>query len=124
MFRMVRSETIYALSDLYQRSDLVTYPSDYEGFGTGFLEAIYFSKPIVVNTYSIYSIDIKPKGFKTIELRGYVTDKAVRQTRQIMENPDLREEIVDHNYELAKKYYSYSMLEQKLKNLIADSFGG
>ena len=33
----------------------------------------YFRKPVVVNTYSIYTKDIKPKGFDVIELEGYVT---------------------------------------------------
>lgn len=115
---------IYALSDIYPHANLVTYPSDFEGFGNAFLEAIYFRKPTVVNTYSIYTIDMKPKGFKVIELKGYVTEEAIRQVKEVVRNPDLCEEMVDYNYELAKRYYSYSVLQQKLKNLILDCFGG
>ena len=37
-------------------ADLVTYPSTFEGFGNAFLEAIYYCRPIVVNTYSIYAM--------------------------------------------------------------------
>ncbi len=111
---------IYTLYDIYPFADLVTYPSNIEGFGNAFLEAIYFKKPILVNTYSIYRTDIKPKGFKTIEIDGFVTDKAVRQTKQILAEDNLREEMVTKNYKLARKYYSYSVLQQKLSGLILD----
>jgi glycosyltransferase involved in cell wall biosynthesis len=114
---------IYTLEDIYPHADLVTYPSNFEGFGNAFLEAIYFCRPIVVNSYSIYAMDIKPKGFSVIELDGYVTDEAVRQTRKILTDPDLRKKIVTHNYETAKKYYSYSILGKKLRSLISDCTG-
>jgi glycosyltransferase involved in cell wall biosynthesis len=107
---------IYTLEDIYPYADLVTYPSTFEGFGNAFLEALYFKKPIVVNTYSIYIKDIKPKGFKVIEIDGYVTDKAVELTRQVLDNTQLRQEMVDHDYELAKKYFSYTVLQQALRN--------
>ena len=69
---------IYTLEDIYPYADLVTYPSTFEGFGNAFLEAIYFRKPIVVNAYSIYTKDIKPKGFSVIEIDGFVTSQAVK----------------------------------------------
>ena len=112
---------IYTLDDIYPHADLVTYPSNFEGFGNAFLEAIYFLKPIVVNRYSIYSMDIKPKGFSVIEIDGYVTDDVIRQAREVLENPELSKKMVEKNYEIATRCYSYSVLEQKLKNLIFDS---
>ncbi len=93
---------VYTLEDIYPHADLVTYPSDFEGFGNAFLEAIYFCRPIVVNTYSIYTIDIKPKGFSVIEIDGYVTDEAVRKTKKILTDAKLRRKMVSHNYEIAK----------------------
>ena len=66
------------------RFDLITYPSLYKGLGNAFLEAVYFRKPIVVNTYSIYAKDIKPKGFSVIEIDGFVTEATVEKTRQVM----------------------------------------
>ncbi len=114
---------IYAISDIYPHADLVTYPSDFEGFGNAFLETIYFRKPIVVNNYSIFATDIKPKGFKVIELDGYVNEHAVQKTKDVLRNPGLRQEMVDCNYEIGKRYYSYSVLHQKLINLIMDCFG-
>ena len=111
---------IYTLWDIYPHADLITYPSTFEGFGNAFLEAIYFRKPIVVNTYSIYTTDIKPKGFKVIELQGYISEDAVHQTREVMKNPDLCKEMVNHNYKLGKQYFSYSALQRRLQSLILD----
>ena len=114
---------IYTLEDVYPHADLVTYPSTFEGFGNAFLEAIYFCRPIVVNTYSIYTMDIKPKGFSVIEIDGYVSDEAIRKTRKVLTDSKLRDEMVKHNYQTAKHYFSYSVLHNKLKNLIKDCTG-
>jgi glycosyltransferase involved in cell wall biosynthesis len=111
---------IYTLEDIYPHADLVTYPSNFEGFGNAFLEAIYYRKPIVVNTYSIYTMDIKPKGFATIEIDGYVTEEAVDKTRQVLKNPKIREEMVKQNYDIAKRCFSYIVLRQKLRTLLFD----
>ena len=113
-------QKIYTLEDIYPYADLVTYPSTFEGFGNAFLETLYFKKPIVVNTYSIYLKDIQPKGFKVIEIDGYVTDKAVEQTKQVLDNPEFCKEMVDHDYALAKKYFSYTVLHQNLKHYMIE----
>jgi len=110
---------IYTLNDIYPHADLITYPSTYEGFGNAFLEAVYFKKPIVVNSYSIYAMDIKPRGFSVIEIDGYVTDEAVRKTRKVLRNEVLKESMVEKNYEIASHHYSYAVLQRKLKSLIA-----
>jgi hypothetical protein len=73
-----------------------------------------------VNTYSIYLKDIQPKGFKVIEIDGYVTDKAVEQTKQVLDNPKLCQEMVDHDYELGKKYFSYTVLERILRHYMIE----
>jgi glycosyltransferase involved in cell wall biosynthesis len=114
---------IYTLEDVYPHADLVTYPSTFEGFGNAFLEAVYYCRPIVVNTYSIYTMDIKPKGFEVIEIDGYVSDEAVRKTRKLLSDPEIREQMVKHNYDVARHYYSYSVLHNKLKSLIKDCTG-
>ena len=109
---------IYTLNDIYHHADFITYPSTREGFGNAFLEAVYFRKPILVNHYSIYTFDIKPKGFSAVEIDGYVTDEAVKKVRALLENPQLRENMVESNYSLAKKFYSYEVLHKKLMNLM------
>jgi glycosyltransferase involved in cell wall biosynthesis len=118
--RTKTGKKVYTLDDIYPYADLVTYPSNFEGFGNAFLEAVYFKKPIVVNNYSIYATDIKPKGFSVIEIDGYVTDASVEQTKEVLRDKKLCKNMVDHNYETAGRYFSYKVLQQKLKNLIAD----
>jgi len=113
-----KGQKIYTLDDVYPHADLVTYPSNFEGFGNAFLEAIYYRKPIVVNSYSIYSIDIKPKGFQVIELDGYVDSKAVEKARTVLKDEMYRKHMVEHNYSIASRFYSYSVLEQKLSSVI------
>jgi mannosylglucosylglycerate synthase len=114
---------IYTLFDIYPYTDLVTYPSDIEGFGNAFLEAVYYRRPLVVNNYSIFAIDIKPKGFRVIEFDGFVTEEVLAQTLQVLENAELSAEMTGHNYQLAQRYYSYRMLECHLNTILAACFG-
>ncbi len=120
---IIDGRKIYTLTDVYPYADLVTYPSDIEGFGNAFLEAIYFRRPIIVNNYSIFYIVIKHKGFRVIEFDGYIADHTVENTRKILNNPDLTEEMIEHNYQIARRHYSYSVLERRLHALLADCFG-
>ena len=116
-------QKVYNIWDAYIRADLVTYPSVFEGFGNAFLEAVYFRKPIVVNNYSIYSTDIKPKGFEVVEFDDYVTQETVEQTRAVIRDASLAKRMADANFELARKYFSYDVLHTKLRILLANAFG-
>ncbi|MBW1694640.1 MAG: glycosyltransferase family 4 protein, partial [Deltaproteobacteria bacterium] len=107
--RTKTGKKIYTLNDIYPHADLVTYPSTFEGFGNAFLEAVYFKKPIVVNKYSIYTFDIEPKGFLTVEIDGFVSEDSVRMARKVLENPGFCKKMVDTNYEIAKRSFSYSV---------------
>lgn len=114
---------IYALSDIYDNADFITYPSIFEGFGNGFLEAIYHKKPILVNNYSIYSFDIKPKGFKVVEMNDFISDDTLDQTRRVLEDHKFRKDMVETNYTLGLKYYSYHVLDSHLRNIITSLWG-
>ncbi|KAA3643368.1 MAG: glycosyltransferase [Chloroflexi bacterium] len=114
---------IYSLWDAYPHADLVTYPSMIEGFGNAFLEALYFKRPIVVNNYSIYATDIRPKGFNVIEFDEYITEDTIEQTRKLLDDKELELEMCKQNYELARRHFSYTILRNKLKVLLDDAFG-
>lgn len=114
---------VYSLWDVYPQADLVTYPSTSEGFGNAFLEAIYFHRPIVVNNYSTYSIDIKPKGFRVIEFDGFISNETVEMARRVLEDRELAQEMAEHNYRLGKRFFSYTVLAHRLRILIANCFG-
>ncbi len=111
-------QKIYSLWDIYPHADFVTYPSTYEGFGNAFLEAVYFRKPLLVNRYSIFIQDIEPLGFDAVVMDTYITDKEVRKVRELLESPDIRKDVVDKNYKLASRYFSYDVLEQKLRTVM------
>ena len=114
---------IYTLWDLYLHADFVTYPSLYEGFGNALLEAIYFRKPVLINRYSIFVRDIEPKGFRLMTMDGFVTPGMAERVRQILHDEELREEIVSHNYEVARQFYSYSVVRSTLRAFIASLTG-
>lgn len=114
---------VYSLDDVYPHADLVTYPSVFEGFGNAFLEAVYFRKPIVVNNYSIYSHDIKPLGFRVVEMDDFVSEDTVRQTQALLDDPAAVEAMVQTNYELGLKYFSYRNLEDKLWHIVRSFYG-
>jgi mannosylglucosylglycerate synthase len=114
---------MYALSDVYPQADLVTYPSSSEGFGNAFLEALYYKRPLVVNNYSIYESDIKPKGFKVVEFDGFISDATIEQVRYILQHQEVAKANADENYALAKRYYSFGVVERHLRLLLADCFG-
>ncbi|MGB0273049.1 MAG: glycosyltransferase [Opitutales bacterium] len=114
---------IYTLWDIYRHADLMTYPSTYEGFGNALLEAIYFRVPVIINRYSIYVQDIEPKGFKLLEMDGFITPQLVARVRRVIEDVDYRRSIVDHNYAVARQYYSYTVLRRLLRQHIAQLTG-
>jgi glycosyltransferase involved in cell wall biosynthesis len=113
-----KGERLYSIADIYQNADLVTYPSGYEGFGNAFLEAIYYKKPIVVNRYSIYIADIEPVGFDVIVIDGFVSSKTITQIDRILKDRNRLQAMAEKNYELAKRYFSYELLEEKLMHVI------
>ncbi|HAB19750.1 MAG TPA: hypothetical protein DCE44_25360 [Verrucomicrobiales bacterium] len=116
-------QKVYTLFDVYPHANLVTYPSLYEGFGNAFLEAIYFGKPVVVNTYAVYARDIDPLGFKTIEMNQLLTREVVEQTRHILSDAALRLDWAGTNYSLGLKYFSYTVARRKLAARLANLFG-
>lgn len=114
---------IYSIADVYQEADLVTYPSSLEGFGNAFLEAVYFRRPLVVNNYSVFQADIKPRGFRVIEFDGFITDHTIAQARAVLENRTLAQEMTELNYAIAVRYFSYAVLTRRLETLLAEAFG-
>jgi len=111
---------IYVLKDLYPHADLVTFPSLYEGFGNALLEAVYFRKPLVIGNYSVYSRDIAPKGISLPTVKGFIDRDLVEETRRVLEDPDHRERLVENNYQIAQRYFSYRVLRDSLRLIIAN----
>ncbi|MFH1267109.1 MAG: glycosyltransferase family 4 protein [Planctomycetota bacterium] len=115
--------SVASLAEVYAEADLITYPSLYEGFGNALLEAFYYRKPVLVNRYSIFIADIEPKGFRVITMDGFLTRHVLDQVRRVISDDEFRTEMVDHNFELGKKFFSYTVLRRKLRSLITNFTG-
>ncbi len=113
----------FNLWEVYQAADFITYPSLYEGFGNAFLEAIYFKKPILVNRYKIFIDDIEPKGFELVTMDGDLTVDVVEKIRDIVHDKQRCKTMVDNNYRLALKHYSYASLRKQLALIEPKIFG-
>ena len=81
---------IHTLADVYPAADFVTYPSVFEGFGNAFLEAVYFGRPILVNNYSTYEVDIRPRGFRVVWLDGFISEEALALAGRLLDDPRRR----------------------------------
>ena len=113
----------YDLGDAYVHADFITYPSIYEGFGNALIEAFYYRKPVLVNRYSIFVTDIEPKGFQVITMNGYLTNQVVDRVRKVISDPIYRQQMVDDNYDLGKKFFSYAVLRRKLRAIVTNFTG-
>jgi glycosyltransferase involved in cell wall biosynthesis len=113
----------YSFWNVYPFADFITYPSLYEGFGNAFLEAIYFKRPILINRYATFVRDIEPQGFDLAVMDGYISKKTVQSVREILKSPERMKRMVDFNYEVATRHYSYSVLRNQLNGIMTTFFG-
>jgi glycosyltransferase involved in cell wall biosynthesis len=126
-------EEIFSLWDFYAIADFITYPSILEGFGNQFLEAIFSKTPVLLFEYPVYKKDIAPLGFEVVTLgskaeyeRGkYRVNqneiiKAKDKIFDILFNKEKASNVVQKNFELGKKYFSYETLEKKLKQILLE----
>ena len=113
-----KGRKLFTLEDSFSQSDLVAYPSEYEGFGNAFLEAIYFKRPVFCNRYAIYRTDIEPCGFQCALFDGFVTNETVKDVRRILEDDSYREAMVAHNYEVGRQFFSYGVLRDEFELMI------
>ncbi len=116
-------EKMFTLWDLYPHVNFVTYPSLYEGFGNAFLEAMFFRLPILINRYAIFARDIEPKGFRVPLMDGYLTKHVIEEVRRLLNDDAYRQQVVDHNYAVAKRFYSYALLRRRLRTMITNVSG-
>ncbi len=123
---------IYSLFDTYVFSDLVSYPSVYEGWGNQFIEAVFAQKPIAAFEYPVFLTDIKPKGYSYISLgsdflRDQETsfyklppEKVETITKKIISvilSPNTNA-LLKANFELGKRYNSREILKKSLQEIL------
>jgi glycosyltransferase involved in cell wall biosynthesis len=108
----------HSLTEAYLAADLIAYPSLYEGFGNALLEAVFFGKPVFVNRYPVYEADIRPLGFRFVEIDGAVTDETVEGVRALLADPERQEADAEHNFAIGQAHLGYDRLEQGLAELL------
>jgi glycosyltransferase involved in cell wall biosynthesis len=106
---------LFTIHDVYPQADIVAYPSTYEGFGNAFLEALCYKCPIVCNRYAIYHTDIEPCGVRPILFDRFPTDETVEEIHRVLGDAQCREEMVEHNHEVASQFFSYEVVEDELR---------
>jgi glycosyltransferase involved in cell wall biosynthesis len=115
--KKVSPSEIYSISDIYLPSDIVTLPSDHEGFGNPVIESVMFKKPLVVNKYSVLN-EILNYGFKFIVMNKKVTSKVVGDVYKVIMDKDYTKKIAEYNFKIAYKYFSLDSLKDELRLLI------
>ena len=118
--QIIRAEKFFKnfdIYDLYNACDLVTLPSDIEGFGNPVIEAAAFKKPLFVNNYPVLE-DILEKGFNFIVIDKVVNGDCTKKVLKLLLDKKYRGKITNANYEIAKKFYSFEFLVKKLKALL------
>ena len=126
-------QKVYSLWDTYVFADFVTYPSLAEGWGNQFLEALRARLPLMLFEYPVYQADIKDKGFRVVSLGSEVRrrdglglvqvapqiiEATADQAVELLTNARLRQETVEHNFQLGRQHYSLQALRGYLALLV------
>lgn len=114
--------------DVLANADLVTMLPIWEGFGNALLETIAAKVPLVTTTYLVYKTDIAVTGVRNVEIRDQydkdgclvIPDKRLEDIYAILTDKNLCREIVEHNFEIGKKEFSFQTLYNKLNDLLEE----
>ena len=52
------------------------------------------------------------------EFDDFLTSATVSEVRRVLSDPSLQREMADHNYEVARQFFSYEVLEDELNLMI------
>lgn len=120
-----KTEKKFSIFDTYAYTDLVSYPSIFEGWGNQFIEAVFARKPIMVYEYPVFKTDIKPLGYEVITLGSIssiskqtdflklpdeIIEKACNKVIETLLSSETNKNL-DRNFEIAKKNNSRNTLK-------------
>ncbi len=110
----------YTMGDAYVYADLVTFPSDLEGFGNPVIEAAMYGRPLFVNRYPVLDdiLMLAEDCFDFIVIDGDVTTAAVARTYKVLTDPVARQEMVYRNFVTARRHFLMERLAQRLQDLL------
>jgi mannosylglucosylglycerate synthase len=132
---MEDGKKIYSLWDSYVAADFVSYPSYWEGWGNQLIEAVFARLPVFLFEYPVYVSDLRLAGFDVVSLgdrlagrdaRGLVTvepatlEKAAGEVVVFLKDAARRRRATDHNFQAARRLYSYEALEGHLRAIFQE----
>ncbi len=116
-----------SMADIYSASDVVVFPSHWEGFGNPPIEAALHHKHCIVGDYPI-SYELENLGFKWFRdtdtfkeaISGSSPNSHSTSTTNLLLdlNSKKSKDILKHNYNIAKKYFSVSEISRQLAELV------
>ena len=119
---------LYTNRDVLANADFVTYLPIWEGFGNALLEAVAAKVPIVTSTYLVYKTDIRIHNFNMIEVPDsynkdnelIIPDEALDRIYEVLHDCEIRKEMVEKNFSIAKQHFGYDTLKSCLLRLFDD----
>jgi glycosyltransferase involved in cell wall biosynthesis len=120
--RTAHGRKVYSIADAYAHADLVTFPSDLEGFGNPVIEAAMYRKPLFVNRYPVLAdvTALAEDAFEFVTIDAEVTPESVRAVHTLLTKPGLRREIVERNFQTARAHFSFETLRDSLAKILQD----
>ena len=125
---IAKGRKIYTNRDVLVNADFATYLPVWEGFGNALLEAWAARLLTVVSTYLVYKTDIRtiaPRGVELVDRYDedgnlIIPERALEDLERILQNPKIKETIVNHNFDMAQKAFSLETLKNILDNIFID----
>ncbi len=103
-----------SMAELYGASDLVVFPSTWEGFGNVPVEASIHRKPVVVGRYPVAE-ELQRLGFRWL----HVEDQARIST--ILLDPAAYDEDAAHNHAVVREFLSMKVVGDQVRKLFEEA---
>jgi glycosyltransferase involved in cell wall biosynthesis len=94
----------------YAASDIVAFPSTWEGFGNPPIEAAIFRRPVAIGSYPVAD-ELRALGFRWFD------PDDTGALEKWFTHAD--ESLLDHNQRLARRHFSYESMRDRLGALLA-----
>jgi glycosyltransferase involved in cell wall biosynthesis len=112
-----KEQKFYSIADAYLHADMVMFPSLNEDFGLPVLYAMAYKRPLFVNNHANLK-DVLEKKPKFILRNNKITCETISDVFEILHDKEKKNKIINHNFEILKKYYGSDLLDDKIIPLL------